>query len=146
MSDKLDYFKAKEMVKALELEDLRVLQRAVDAELEVRGEMMPAQDDGSGVRLGQGVFQIGKHIPAGCYNFRLTQFVSRDAGSSAYIYVFENEDEYRQHLEKNNGRLSTIPSWSVYHNSPVSCLSLKEGMILVIKYNAVIMNKFCIEF
>ncbi len=142
----MDIYNAKEIVKELDIEDLLTLQRAVDTELEVRGEAMPTLEDSSGIRLGQGIYHIGKHIPAGCYNFHLTQFVSRDAGSSAYLYVFESEEIYRQHMKEHNGHLSSIPTWSVYHNSPVSCLTLEEGMLLVIKYNAVIMNKFSIEF
>lgn len=145
MEEKMDYFKAKELVRSLDIEELRVLQRAVDSEMEVRGEMMPVQEDGSGVRLGQGIYRVGKHIPAGCYTFHLTRFVSRDASSCAHLFVFDNEDGYRLHLEKNNGRLSTIPTWSIYRNSPVSCIELEAGMLLVIKYNAVNMSKFSLE-
>ena len=120
-------------------------QRAVESELEVRGAAVSFQEPPSGTFIGQGIYTIGEHIPAGTYSFYLPQFISREASSSSYLYLFANQDEYEQHLKKNNGRLGTIATFSVYRNSPVSCLTLTQGQILAIKYNGVKICKFLLE-
>ncbi len=141
----LDFFELQNRAKDMDLSTLLDLQRAVESELERRGETGSFQAPASGVLLGQGIYTIGKHIPAGTYAFHLPKFISRDASNSSYLYIFENAEEYQQHLNKNNGHLGTIPTFSVYRNSPVSCVTLTAGQILVIKYNGAIISKFKLD-
>ena len=145
MDNSMDFFELQSKAKDMDLSTLQDLQRVVESELERRGEIGSFQAPASGVLLGQGIYTIGEHIPAGTYAFHLPKFISRDASNSSYLYIFDNAEEYQQHLTKNNGHLGTIPTFSVYRNSPVSCLTLTAGQILVIKYNGAIISKFKLE-
>jgi len=138
----MGFFELQNKAKNMDLSTLLDLQRVVESELERRGETCTFQAPASGVLLGQGIYTIGEHIPAGTYAFHLPKFISRDASNSSYLYIFDNAEEYQQHLDKNNGNLGTIPTFFVYRNSPISCLTLTAGQILAIKYNGAIISKF----
>ena len=142
MKEAMDFWELQKWVKAMDLSTLLDLQRAVESELEVRGETTSFQAPESGVLIGQGIYTIGEHIPAGAYSFYLPKNISRDASKSTYLFIFDNSEKYREHLDQNKGSLGTIPTFSVYRNSPVSCVTLSLGQILVIKYNAAIISKF----
>lgn len=142
MKETMNFWKLQKQVKNMDLSALLDLQRAVESELEVRGEATLFQVPDSGVLIGQGVYTIGEHIPAGTYSFYLPKNISRDASNSTYLFIFENLEKYHEHLEQNRGRLGTIPTFSVYRNSPVSCVKLTSGQILAIHYNGAIISKF----
>lgn len=142
MKEKMDFWELQKQVKNMELSALLDLQRAVESELEVRGETTAFQAPDSGVLIGQGIYTIGEHIPAGTYSFYLPKHISRDASKSTYLYIFEDLEKYHEHLGQNRGRLGTIPTFSVYRNSPVSCVTLTPGQILAIHYNGAIISKF----
>jgi len=138
----MDFWDLQKQVKDMDLSALLDLQRAVESELEVRGETAAFPIPDSGVLIGQGIYTIGEHIPAGTYSFYLPKHISRDASKSTYLFIFDNAEKYQEHLEQNRGRLGTIPTFSVYLNSPVSCVTLTPGQILVIQYNGAIISKF----
>ncbi len=142
MKETMDFWEMQKQVKNMDLSSLLDLQRAVESELEVRGETTSFQAPDSGVLIGQGIYTIGEHIPAGTYSFYLPKHISRDASKSTHLFVFEDSEKYHEHLEQNRGRLGTIPTFSVYRNSPVSCVTLTPGQILAIQYNGAIISKF----
>lgn len=142
MKETMDFGEMQKQVKNMDLSSLLDLQRAVESELEVRGETTSFQAPDSGVLIGQGIYTIGEHIPAGTYSFYLPKHISRDASKSTHLFVFEDSEKYHEHLEQNRGRLGTIPTFSVYRNSPVSCVTLTPGQILAIQYNGAIISKF----
>lgn len=142
MKETMDFWEMQKQVKNMDLSALLDLQRAVESELEVRGETTSFQAPDSGVLIGQGIYTIGEHIPAGTYSFYLPKHISRDASKSTHLFVFEDSGKYHEHLEQNRGRLGTIPTFSVYRNSPVSCVTLTPGQILAIQYNGAIISKF----
>ncbi len=142
MKETMDFWEMQKQVKNMDLSALLDLQRAVESELEVRGETTSFQAPDSGVLIGQGIYTIGEHIPAGTYSFYLPKHISRDASKSTHLFVFEDSEKYHEHLEQNRGRLGTIPTFSVYRNSPVSCVTLTPGQILAIQYNGAIISKF----
>ena len=142
MKETMDFGEMQKQVKEMSLSALLDLQRAVESELEARGETTPFQAPDSGVFIGQGVYTIGEHISAGTYSFYLPKHISRDASKSTYLFIFEDLEKYQQHLEQNRGRLGTIPSFSVYRNSPVFCVALMPGQILAVHYNGAIISKF----
>lgn len=142
MKETMNFGEMQKQVKEMSLSALLDLQRAVESELEARGEITPFQEPDSGVFIGQGVYTIGEHIPAGTYSFYLPKHISRDASKSTYLFIFDDLEKYQQHLEQNRGRLGTIPSFSVYRNSPVSCVALMPGQILAVHYNGAIISKF----
>lgn len=142
MKENLDYWDLQRQVTTMTLSQLQDLLRAVESELEVRGETLPDKGADAGVFLGQGIYTVGKHIPEGTYAFHLPKNISRDAANSTYLYLFDNLEKYKEHLSQNHDRLGMISTFSVYRNSPVSCIPLTQGQILAIKYNGVIVSKF----
>ena len=141
----MDFFEIRNKVKPIKTEELFDWKRAVESELEIRGECSSFNPPKSGVSIGQGVYRIGEHIPAGTYAFHLVNQISRDAANCSHLFLFEDMDAYHQHIQKNNGHLGTIPTFSVYHNSPVSCLEVSSGQVLAVLYNAVVISKFQLE-
>lgn len=142
MKETMDFWEMQRKQQVMDLSALLALQHAVESELEVRGETPAFQVPDSGVLIGQGIYTIGEHIPAGTYSFYLPRHISRDASNSTYLFIFDNSEKYQQHLDENWGRLGTIPSFSIYRNSPVSCVTLTPGQILAVHYNGAIISKF----
>ena len=98
MKETMDFWEMQKQVKNMDLSSLLDLQRAVESELEVRGETTSFQAPDSGVLIGQGIYTIGEHIPAGTYSFYLPKHISRDASKSTHLFVFEDSEKYHEHL------------------------------------------------
>jgi len=132
-------------VKAMDRSTLVELRRMIGIELETRGETISFQTPDTGALLGQGIYTIGEHIPAGTFSFYLPKYTGRASSGSARLSIFENLEKYQESLERKNSSLTVFPAFSIYRNAPVSCVKLTPGQILVIRHNGVIINRFALK-